>query len=327
MAAQNVWTSIKASLGFKPKPVISMPLPALSPGMVTVTGAVLDANGQPFDNGRYVFQIVGPDSYRGPYFAGSYQLQNSDRKISGVLDGTGNFSQDLFSNKSLTPVNSLWRMEFIPESTSPAYTTFVNIVASGSITLSINPPAIAVLPAFTPSAYTDAEIISPVEGVTYFNVRTGQLRVFDGSMWADIGSGVPGYVTSVALSMPSIFTVTGSPVTGAGTLAAVLNSEPANQFFAAPDGTSGIPAFRAIVADDLPAGYTFADNQPITGTIDGVNRTFLLPSAPNPSSSLQWLWNGVGAVNPKDYTISGLTITTSVAPQIGDDVGPAWYRT
>lgn len=327
MAAQNVWTSIKASLGFKTRTVLTMPLPELSPGMVTVTGAVLDANGQPFDNGRYVFQIVGPDSYRGPYFAGNYQLQNSDRKISGVLDGTGNFSQDLFSNKSLTPVNSLWRMEFIPESTSPAYTTFINIIASGSITMAVNPPAIAVLPTFTPSAYTDGEIVSPTEGVIYFNVRTGQLRVFDGSMWADIGSGVPGYVTSVGLSMPSIFTVTGSPVTGAGTLAAVLNSEPANQFLAAPDGSSGVPGFRTIVATDLPTGYSFADAQPVSGTIDGVNRTFTIPSAPNPPSSLQLPKNGQWRFQPTDYTLNGATITWNAAPQVGDSVGPAWYRT
>jgi len=62
-----------------------------------------------------------------------------------------------------------------------------------------------------------------------------------------------GTVTSVSLSLPSIFTVTGSPVTGAGTLGATLASQTANYVFAAPAGSAGAPVFRALVTGDLPA--------------------------------------------------------------------------
>ena len=61
-----------------------------------------------------------------------------------------------------------------------------------------------------------------------------------------------GSVTSVALSMPSIFTVTGSPVTSTGTLAATLASQAANTVFAAPNGTAGTPSFRILAAEDIP---------------------------------------------------------------------------
>lgn len=62
-----------------------------------------------------------------------------------------------------------------------------------------------------------------------------------------------GTVTSVALSLPAIFTVTGSPVTSSGTLTATLASQATNLVFASPNGSSGTPTFRALVAADIPS--------------------------------------------------------------------------
>jgi hypothetical protein len=74
----------------------------------------------------------------------------------------------------------------------------------------------------------------------------------DGTMaFQAIGGG--GTVTSVGLALPSIFTVTGSPVTASGTLTAALASQSANAIFAAPDGSAGTPTFRALVANDIPS--------------------------------------------------------------------------
>lgn len=61
-----------------------------------------------------------------------------------------------------------------------------------------------------------------------------------------------GTVTSVGLSLPSIFSVSGSPVTGSGTLSATLASQTANLVWASPNGASGAPTFRALVANDIP---------------------------------------------------------------------------
>lgn len=66
-----------------------------------------------------------------------------------------------------------------------------------------------------------------------------------------VGGG-SGTVTSVGLSLPSIFTVSGSPVTTSGTLTGTLASQSANTVFAAPDGASGTPTFRSLVAADIP---------------------------------------------------------------------------
>lgn len=87
-----------------------------------------------------------------------------------------------------------------------------------------------------------------------------------------------GSVTSVALSLPSFITVSGSPVTGSGTLTGTLASQTANTIFAAPNGSAGAPTFRTLVAADIPAlsylsssGGTVSGNLTVTGdlTISG----------------------------------------------------------
>jgi hypothetical protein len=73
------------------------------------------------------------------------------------------------------------------------------------------------------------------------------------------GSGGSGTVTSVGLSLPAIFTVSGSPVTTAGTLTAALATQTANTFFAGPSsGSAAAPTFRAIVPADLPVSSSSA---------------------------------------------------------------------
>lgn len=61
-----------------------------------------------------------------------------------------------------------------------------------------------------------------------------------------------GTVQSVALNLPSIFTVSGSPITTSGTLTATLASQTANYVWIAPNGSSGAPTFRALVSADIP---------------------------------------------------------------------------
>lgn len=59
-------------------------------------------------------------------------------------------------------------------------------------------------------------------------------------------------VTSVGLSMPNIFSVANSPVTGVGTINVTLANQSANMVFAAPTSSAGAPGFRYLVAADIP---------------------------------------------------------------------------
>lgn len=64
-----------------------------------------------------------------------------------------------------------------------------------------------------------------------------------------------GSVTSAALTMPAIFTVSGSPITSTGTFAVTLATETANTVWAGPaSGSAAGPTFRALVAADIPGG-------------------------------------------------------------------------
>lgn len=70
-----------------------------------------------------------------------------------------------------------------------------------------------------------------------------------------VNSAVDTGVTSVALTAAptGIFDVSGSPVTGAGTLALSMDNQNANTVLAGPSsGAAAIPAFRALVHADLP---------------------------------------------------------------------------
>ena len=63
-----------------------------------------------------------------------------------------------------------------------------------------------------------------------------------------------GTVTSVALALPSIMAVSGSPVTTSGTLTGTLTTQSVNTLFAGPSsGAAATPTFRALTTADIPA--------------------------------------------------------------------------
>ena len=81
-----------------------------------------------------------------------------------------------------------------------------------------------------------------------FTLGSG-LSIVGGALVATGGSGT---VTSVALSLPGIFTVTGSPITGAGTLTATLATQAAGLVWAGPaSGPAAAPTFRQLGYSEL----------------------------------------------------------------------------
>ncbi len=86
----------------------------------------------------------------------------------------------------------------------------------------------------------------------------GTLAIASGGTGATTAEGAraaigAGTVTSVGLTLPGIFSVASSPVTGAGTIAASLVVQPANCVWAGPStGADAAPTFRALTATDIP---------------------------------------------------------------------------
>lgn len=86
-----------------------------------------------------------------------------------------------------------------------------------------------------------------------------------------VAGGGAGSVTSVALTVPAEFTVSGSPITASGTLAVTKANQNANLVYAGPSsGGAAAPTFRVMVAADLPAG---------TGTVTSVAHTLAVPAS------------------------------------------------
>jgi hypothetical protein len=127
--------------------------------------------------------------------------------------------------------------------------------------------------AFYPSSSTGSG------GVTSLNTLTGAVTLAAGSgisltpsgstiTIANTGSG--GTVTSVALSdATGLFTISGSPITTAGTLIlSGLQSQTANKMFAGPaTGSSASPMFRSMVLADMP---TMVNNTVLGNASGGV---------------------------------------------------------
>jgi len=77
----------------------------------------------------------------------------------------------------------------------------------------------------------------------------------NGGAWTTLLKEGAGVVTSVGLSAPAQFVVTGSPVTSSGTLALAWNTQTANTVMAGPaSGGAAVPTFRALVTADYGTG-------------------------------------------------------------------------
>jgi hypothetical protein len=126
-------------------------------------------------------------------------------------------------------------------------------------------------------------------------------------VWDTPSVGGGGSVSSVGLSLPNIFNVSGSPVTGSGTLTGDFVSQTANTVFAAPVGANGTPVFRALANADLPSGI---DASKISGTLGKSN-------IPNGTNATTFQLNGSSGVtlgtdaggNLYIYGADGSTIT------------------
>lgn len=134
-----------------------------------------------------------------------------------------------------------------------------------------------------------------------------------------------GSVSSVALSLPSIFTVSGSPVTSSGTLTAALASQTKNYIFAAPTSTAGAPTFRALATSDIPdlsGTYLTAATAASDYLTKSTAGTTYLPLSGGTITSALTV-NGNLTVNGTTTTVNSTTTTyDDVAITLGGDTAP-----
>lgn len=260
----------------------------------SLTATIQDSAGQTWANGTFSVTF-----FPVPNFPNNYQWQGSKfvpKTYSGTMNGSGTMTVTLPDNNTITPAGTQWSFVLCPNATASC-TTVTTPVTGSSEDLSslfssrVVPPIIYAAP--MPRAYSSSEVTNPPgnQGGQFYQVVDNVPYFWTGSQWIALG----GTVSSVGLSMPSIFSCTGSPITGSGTITCTLVSETANTVFAAPNGSSGTPVFRALVAADIPSLPYIP-----TGGQAGSVANFLTPgtglsgSAFNGSAAETWTINGTG---------------------------------
>lgn len=129
-----------------------------------------------------------------------------------------------------------------------------------------------------------------------------------GLQWINNATGT---VTSVDLTMPAEFSVSGNPVTTSGTLAVAKANQAANIVYAGPtNGAAAAPTFRSLVAADIPAlpysSSTLTDTHLFVGNAGNV--------ATDVAAS-----GDVTLANTGAFTVA--SVGGSTAANIGDVVG------
>jgi len=201
-----------------------------------------------------------------------------------------------------------------------------------------------------PSTYvTTAAVSSDILATFSGTCNSTTFMRGDGSCQTPPGAG-GGTVNSVGLSAPSVFSVTGSPITNTGTL--TLNfatGQTANSFLATPDGTTGALSLRTVVNGDLPtvnaahggtgvttltgiakgngtSAFSVAGSSDVIATWSGTcsSSTFL-----RGDGSCQTPATGTGTVTsvaltvPSGFSVTGSPVTTSGTLAISGTLNPA----
>ncbi len=129
---------------------------------------------------------------------------------------------------------------------------------TGAITLSF--PDVSGVAALTGDSTQNFNVKNATGSNHAVNLAQADLR------YAPFGSSGTGTVTSVGLALPTDFTISGSPVTSAGSLSAAWAAQASAHVLASPTGSSGTPVFRSLAAGDIPTL-----NQNTTGTAGGLS--------------------------------------------------------
>lgn len=190
------------------------------------------------------------------------------------LEGGGSLAQNLSLTIDVATASKVGVVK--PDNTSVTVTSDGTLSASSSsgVTAVTGTAPISSSGGTTPDISVSDATSSSVGVVKPDNTT---ITVGAGGVLSAVGSGS---VTSVGLTAPAEFTVSGSPVTTSGTLAIAKSNESANTVWAGPtSGGSAQPAFRALVSADLPGG---------TGTV-----------------------TSVGLTMPAEFSVSGTPITGS----------------
>lgn len=131
----------------------------------------------------------------------------------------------------------------------------VNAIANGTVTLTASTTNYVYANATTGAVSVNTTGF-PAGSIPLYAITTGTTTVTsytDERSYQPSATANAAGVTSVGLTAPAQFSVAGSPVTGAGTLALSWANQTANYVLAGPvSGGAAVPTFRPLVGADIP---------------------------------------------------------------------------
>lgn len=187
----------------------------------------------PDKNNSQLIYVYGNGGDRGQYECvppGIYQKTSYQTTASSSTTG-------VLSSSDYTNFNS---------KVSPARQILTGTGLAGGGNLSADRTISLDVPGLTPETVAAAD-----DEIIVYDTSAAAVRRMSRSNFLS-GVGGSGTVTSVGVSMPSIFTVGNSPVTGSGTLTVTLANQSQNQVLASPSSGTGAPSFRSLAESDVP---------------------------------------------------------------------------
>lgn len=219
-------------------------------GAATVTGTLTDSSGNLYGAGTNI--LFKPLST--PQALGTTSVTSQNKTALSITGGT--FSIALEQGDYQVTIGSVVKDSFVIAVPGGTNSYNINAITKTSLTYTYTSiPEYVLKNTLTTKGdlyvYDGTNVVRIGAG-SNTQVLTADSTVSSGVKWfTAAGSGT---VTSVALSAPAEFTVSGSPITTSGTLTLTKANQSANLIYSGPSsGAAAAPAFRSLVVADIPS--------------------------------------------------------------------------
>ena len=150
-----------------------------------VTATITDSDSQVWNNGTYTINFVPTPGKPGPYTCNGSSFNQGP--FTGSLSNSGVLTISLTDNGCVAPAGSQWQFVICPNASSPCGNKNLSVTGPSpnlSSALSASVPVVR-FPAINQAyGYSDAEVTpTPHPGGSYWNVSTGCLRLWSGTVW------------------------------------------------------------------------------------------------------------------------------------------------
>ena len=276
-------------------------MPALTPAL-TLIATLQNVSGSPTgsapDPARVLITLCNFDPQL-PRVVGTTMLAQT---VYDLLSEDGTISTPIWGNDVITPQGTYYSIAILDGDGNTIQCSNYQLTGSGTIDLSTLTPFVPPPPLISTTAFAD--------DVVPAGTINGSNPTF--TLPADE---TPNPSSSLNLYVNGIRYTDGNQYDLAG------NTITYRAAFIPQIGDQHISNYRFVQQSGSP-GQTpqFADDIVPSGIINGTNRVFTLPQAPNPQDSLDLFLNGIRSTEGIVFTLSGATITyeTSYIPQPGD---------